>query len=63
MSLFSDDTQALDEVVVIVTEPLQKGSDWIPFLSVSAQQIVAIPVPSASEAPQGKMAGVSTTTD
>ena len=58
----SDDTQALDEVVVIGYGTVAKKDLTGSVSSVSAKQIVAIPVSSASEALQGKMAGVSITT-
>ena len=58
----SDDTQALDEVVVIGYGTVAKKDLTGSVSSVSAKQIAAIPVSSASEALQGKMAGVSITT-
>ena len=57
----SDDTQALDEVVVIGYGTVAKKDLTGSVSSVSAKQIAAIPVSSASEALQGKMAGVSIT--
>ena len=58
----SDDTQALDEVVVIGYGTVAENDLTGSVSSVSAKHIAAIPVSSASEALQGKMAGVSITT-
>ena len=57
-----EDAQALDEVVVIGYGTVAKKDLTGSVSSVSAKQIAAIPVSSASEALQGKMAGVSITT-
>lgn len=57
-----DDAQALEEVVVIGYGTVAKKDLTGPVASVSAKQIANIPVSSASEAIQGKMAGVSVTT-
>ncbi len=58
----NDDTQALDEVVVIGYGTVQKKDLTGSVASVSAKQLEAIPVASASEALTGKLAGVSITT-
>jgi TonB-linked SusC/RagA family outer membrane protein len=58
----SDDTQALDEVVVIGYGTVQKKDLTGSVASVSAKQLEAVPVSSASEALTGKLAGVSITT-
>lgn len=57
-----DDTQALDEVVVIGYGSVQKKDLTGSVSSVSAKQLESIPVSSAAEALQGKMAGVQITT-
>ncbi len=57
-----DDAQALDEVVVIGYGTVAKRDLTGSVASVSAKQIAAVPVSSASEALQGKMAGVQITT-
>ena len=57
-----DDTQALDEVVVIGYGTVQKKDLTGSVASVSAKQLESIPVSSASEALTGKLAGVSITT-
>ncbi len=58
----ADDTQALDEVVVIGYGTVSKKDLTGSVSSVSAKQLEAVPVSSASEALQGKMAGVQITT-
>lgn len=57
-----DDSKALDEVVVIGYGTVQKKDLTGSVSSVSAKQLESIPVSSASEALQGKMAGVQITT-
>ncbi|WP_455585387.1 SusC/RagA family TonB-linked outer membrane protein [Bacteroides sp.] len=57
-----DDAQALDEVVVIGYGTVAKKDLTGSVASVSAKQLESIPVSSASEALQGKMAGVQITT-
>lgn len=57
-----DDAQALEEVVVIGYGTVQKKDLTGSVSSVSAKQLESIPVSSASEALQGKMAGVQITT-
>lgn len=57
-----DDSQALEEVVVIGYGTVQKKDLTGSVASVSAKQLESIPVSSASEALQGKMAGVQITT-
>ena len=60
--LLQDDSQALEEVVVIGYGTVQKKDLTGSVASVSAKQLEAIPVSSASEALTGKLAGVSITT-
>ncbi len=57
-----DDTQALEEVVVIGYGTVSKKDLTGSVSSVNAKQLESIPVSSASEALQGKMAGVQITT-
>ena len=57
-----DDAQALDEVVVIGYGTVAKKDLTGSVASVSAKQLESVPVSSASEALQGKMAGVQITT-
>lgn len=57
-----DDTQNLDEVVVIGYGTVSKKDLTGSVASVSAKQLESIPVSTASEALQGKMAGVQITT-
>ncbi|MGN0036509.1 MAG: SusC/RagA family TonB-linked outer membrane protein [Bacteroidaceae bacterium] len=57
-----DDAQALEEVVVIGYGTVSKKDLTGSVSSVSAKQLESIPVSSASEALQGKMAGVQITT-
>ena len=57
-----DDTQALDEVVVIGYGTVQKKDLTGSVASVSAKQLESIPVSSASESLTGKMADVRITT-
>lgn len=57
-----DDTQALEEVVVIGYGTVAKRDLTGAVASVSAKQLEAIPVASASEALQGKLPGVTITT-
>ena len=57
-----DDTQALDEVVVIGYGTVQKKDLTGSVASVSAKQLESIPVSSASQALTGRLAGVSITT-
>ncbi|RZK12102.1 MAG: TonB-dependent receptor, partial [Hymenobacter sp.] len=58
ISLVSD-TQSLDDVVVIGYQAVQRRDVTGAVSSVSAQQIKDIPVNSAAEALQGRLAGVS----
>ena len=60
--VLQDDSQALDEVVVIGYGTVQKKDLTGSVASVSAKQLEAVPVSSASEALTGKLAGVSITT-
>lgn len=60
--VMEDDAQALEEVVVIGYGTVQKKDLTGSVSSVSAKQLESIPVSSASEALQGKMAGVQITT-
>ena len=60
--VMEDDAQALEEVVVIGYGTVQKKDLTGSVASVSAKQLESIPVSSASEALQGKMAGVQITT-
>lgn len=57
-----DDSKALDEVVVIGYGTVNKRDLTGSVASVSAKDLAAIPVASASEALTGKLAGVSVTT-
>lgn len=57
-----DDTQALEEVVVIGYGTVAKRDLTGSVASVSAKQLENIPVSSASEALTGRLAGVSITT-
>ena len=59
--VLDDDSQALDEVVVIGYGTVQKKDLTGSVASVSAKQLSAVPVSNASEALQGKMAGVQIT--
>lgn len=58
----SDDTQALEEVVVIGYGTVAKKDLTGSVASVNAKQLETIPVSNASEALTGKLAGVSITT-
>ena len=58
----ASNTQDLDEVVVIGYGTVSRRDLTGSVASVSAKQISAVPVASASEALQGKMAGVQITT-
>ncbi|WP_418214550.1 SusC/RagA family TonB-linked outer membrane protein [Bacteroides difficilis] len=58
----SDDSKALDEVVVIGYGTVSKKDLTGSVASVSAKDIAAVPVSSATEALTGKMAGVNITT-
>ncbi|MEQ3140088.1 TonB-dependent receptor [Bacteroides ovatus] len=58
----TDDSKALDEVVVIGYGTVAKKDLTGSVSSVSAKQLESIPVSSATEALQGKMAGVSIST-
>ena len=60
--ILKEDTQALDEVVVIGYGTVNKRDLTGSVASVSAKDLAAIPVASASEALTGKLAGVSVTT-
>ena len=60
--VMEDDAQALEEVVVVGYGTVQKKDLTGSVSSVSAKQLESIPVSSASEALQGKMAGVQITT-
>lgn len=60
--VMEDDSQALEEVVVIGYGTVQKKDLTGSVSSVSAKQLESIPVSNASEALQGKMAGVQITT-
>ncbi len=60
--VLEDDAQALDEVVVIGYGSVSKKDLTGSVASVSAKQLESIPVSSAAEALQGKMAGVQITT-
>lgn len=57
-----DDSQALEEVVVIGYGTVQKRDLTGSVASVSAKQLEGVPVSSALEAMTGKLAGVSITT-
>ena len=57
-----DDSKALDEVVVIGYGTVNKRDLTGSVASVSAKDLAAVPVASASEALTGKLAGVSVTT-
>ena len=57
-----DDTQTLDEVVVIGYGTVSKRDLTGSVASVSSEQLTAVPVSSASEALTGKLAGVNITT-
>ena len=57
-----DDSQALDEVVVIGYGTVNKRDLTGSVSSVKAEDIAAIPVSNATEALTGKLAGVSVTT-
>ena len=57
-----DDSQALEEVVVIGYGTVQKKDLTGSVASVSAKQLASVPVSSASEALTGRLAGVSITT-
>ena len=58
----SDDTKALDEVVVIGYGTAKRKDITGSFATVSSEVLSAVPVASATEALQGKMAGVQITT-
>ena len=58
----SDDTKALDEVVVIGYGTVRKKDLTGSVSSISDKQIANIPVSNVSEAMTGKMAGVNITT-
>ena len=58
----SDDAKALDEVVVIGYGTVNKRDLTGSVASVSAEDIAAVPVSSATEALTGKLAGVNITT-
>ena len=58
----TDDTQTLEEVVVIGYGTVQKKDLTGSVASVSAEQLQAVPVSSATEALTGKLAGVNITT-
>lgn len=60
--VMEDDSQALEEVVVIGYGTVQKKDLTGAVSSVSAKDISAIPVSSATEAMTGKLAGVNITT-
>ena len=60
--VLEDDAQALDEVIVIGYGTVAKKDLTGSVSSVNAKQLESIPVSSASEALQGKMAGVQITT-
>ena len=60
--VLEDDTQTLEEVVVIGYGTVQKKDLTGSVASVSAKDIAAIPVSSATEAMTGKLAGVNITT-
>ena len=58
----SDDTKALDEVVVIGYGTAKRKDITGSVATVSSEVLSAVPVASATEALQGKMAGVQITT-
>ena len=58
----SDDAKALDEVVVIGYGTAKRKDITGSVASVNSETLAAIPVASATEALQGKMAGVQITT-
>lgn len=60
--VLQDDTQALEEVVVIGYGTVSKKDLTGSVASVSAKDIASIPVSSATEAMTGKLAGVNITT-
>lgn len=60
--IMEDDSQALDEVVVIGYGTVNKRDLTGSVSSVKAEDIAAIPVSNATEALTGKLAGVSVTT-
>lgn len=60
--VMEDDAQALEEVVVIGYGTVQKKDLTGSVASVSAKDLAAIPVSSATEAMTGKLAGVNITT-
>ena len=62
MYKWSTTRKALDEVVVIGYGTVNKRDLTGSVASVSAKDLAAIPVASASEALTGKLAGVSVTT-
>ena len=57
----SDDTKALDEVVVIGYGTAKRKDITGSVATVSSEVLSAVPVASATEALQGKMAGVQIT--
>ncbi|WP_324673026.1 TonB-dependent receptor [Hymenobacter sp. GOD-10R] len=57
----SPDSKALDDVVVIGYQPVQRRDVTGSVSSVSAQQIKDVPVNSAAEALNGRLAGVQVT--
>lgn len=60
--VLSDDAQALEEVVVIGYGSVKKKDLTGSVATVNSETLAAVPVASATEALQGKMAGVQITT-
>lgn len=60
--ILKDDSKALDEVVVIGYGTAKRKDITGSVASVNAETLAAVPVASATEALQGKMAGVQITT-